>query len=71
MPYLHLRYLLKVYFEHLPLSHKIKEQIVAGEKKQYFSFLVARAIDGENFMTTFQSLYHARRFIFNTEIIKM
>ena len=71
MPYLHLRYLLKVYFEHLPLSHKIKEQIVAGEKKQYFSFLVARAIDGENFMTTFQSLYHARRFIFNIEIIKM
>lgn len=44
---------------------------MAGEKKQYFSFLVARAIDGENFMTTFQSLYRARRFIFNTEIIKM
>ena len=44
MPYLHLRHLLKVYFDHLPLSHKIKEQIVAGERKQYFSFLVARHV---------------------------
>jgi len=38
MPYLHLRYLLKVYFEHLPLSHKIKEQIVAGEKSSISVF---------------------------------
>lgn len=69
MPYLHLRHLLKVYFDHLPLSHKIKEQIVAGAA--VFQFSVARAIDGENFMTTFQSLYPTRMFIFDTEIIKM
>ena len=41
-----------------------------AEKKKYFSFLVARAVDGENFMTVFQSLY-SESFIFNTEIIKM
>lgn len=44
---------------------------MAGGRNQYFSFLVARAVDAENFMTTFQSLYSERRFIFNIEIIKM
>ena len=38
MPCLHLRHLLKVYFDHLPLSHKIKEQIVAEKKSSISVF---------------------------------